>query len=357
MIVGIGVITKQEITYLLNDWYQEMRVQRVLKASQLKKEIDSKINGIEEDRDILNYYGLLNFRYEMLVGNFKEDLNESITDEQTNNLLNYYYHFFKFIYAMEVGNYSDARQYYEVAESLLIHIPDEVEKAEFNYRISTFQYYLSQPVLAIHYATKAQEFFSRHKGYEVKTGACKNVLGSACNTLGQYELAEEYLLEALDIFKKANEHSLAMRVRHNLGLLYADQGLSEVAIRHLSEAIEDYKYDTTIYLLAREHFKLNHRQEVAKYVEEGLKVCEEKYRHHFSILEAKNNHLLVDELEGVFLQAIEYFKEYDLWKDVMLYSEELAKEWFDAGNELKASTYFYMSYDAKKIFQTQGALK
>jgi response regulator aspartate phosphatase H, N terminal len=59
----VEVITKQEITKLLNDWYQEMRVQHVIKACKLKEEIDGKINRIEEDQDVLVYYSLLDFRH------------------------------------------------------------------------------------------------------------------------------------------------------------------------------------------------------------------------------------------------------------------------------------------------------
>jgi tetratricopeptide (TPR) repeat protein len=353
----VEVITKKEITKLLNDWYQEMRVQHVIKATKLKEEIDSKIDRIEEDQDILIYYSLLDFRYQMLTGDFKSDYNKSFSEQQTNNFLNYYYHFFKFIYASEIGNYSNANKHCKLAEELLIHIPDEVEKAEFNYRVGLFYYYSSQPVLAIHYATKAQEFFSKNEGYEVKTGACKNTLGMACSSLEQFELAEEYLLESLDVFSKTNEDSLSIKVRHNLGLMYADQNLSEISIRHLTEVYNKNPRIKAIYLLAREHYKIKKTQEASKYIEEGLKVCSEEYKHHLLVLKAKNDSIPVEEAEGIFVSAIEYLKKREMWKDVIMYSEELAMKWFDVGNESKASTYFHMSYEAKQIFQKKGSLK
>jgi tetratricopeptide (TPR) repeat protein len=355
--LAVDVITKQEITKLLNDWYQEMRVCHVIKAKMLKEEIDEKINRIEEDQDVLIYYSLLDFRYKMLTGDFTADLNEPISHQHTNTFLNYYYHFFKFIYATEIGNYKNAKKHYTFAEELLEFIPDEAEKAEFNYRVAVFNYRLSQHVLAIHYATKAEEFFSKHKGYEIRTGACKNVLGLACNTLAQYELAEEYLLGALDMFKKANEHSLTTLVRHNLGLLYADQDLSSVAIRHFTDAFNEDKHVTTAYLLARENFKLKRTQEASVYIEEGLKCDDKEYNHHLSILKVKNDNLPIEELEGIILQAIEYFKERVLWKDIMTYTEELAIKWFEAGNNDKASTYFHISYEARQTLRKQGALK
>nr|WP_275583709.1 tetratricopeptide repeat protein [Priestia taiwanensis] len=293
----------------------------------------------------------------MLIGDFEASLSESIAEQQTDDFLNYYYHFFKFIYATELGDYNSAREYCKLAEELLVNIPDEAEKAEFNYRVSLFYYYISQYVLSIHYATKAQEFFSQHKGYEVKIGACKNTLGMACSSLKQYELSEEYFIDALDIFQKANDPVLISRVRHNLGLLYADQNLSEIAIRHFNETIEDYKYDRTTYLLAREHFKLNNLEEVEKYIEKGLKSCNKEYRHHFLILKAKSSSFDVQELEGITLQGIEYFKKQELWNHVQEYAEDLAIQWFDIGEGTRASIYFHMSYQAKEMLQKKGALK
>jgi tetratricopeptide (TPR) repeat protein len=353
----VEVITKQEITKLLNDWYQEMRVHHVIKARKLKEEIDRKIDRIEGNRDILTYYSLLDFRYKILIEDFKADFHTPISEQQTNTFLKYYYHFFKFIYAMETGNYSDAKKYCKLAEELLVTIPDEAEKAEFHYRVAIFQYYLAQPVLAIHYATKAQEFFFQREGYEIKVGACKNLLGMACITLEQYELAEEYLLEALDVFKDTDESLLIVKVRHNLGLLYADQDLSEIAIRHLTEVLRENRRIKATYILARENFKLNRTQEASTYIEEGLKLDHEQYNYHFSILKAKNNCVPIEELEGIIGQAIEYFKKQELWKNVYLYTEELANKWYDVGNESKASTYFRISYEARKTLKKLGALK
>ncbi|HDR3524347.1 tetratricopeptide repeat protein [Bacillus cereus group sp. MYBK12-2] len=356
--MNTDVVAKSHITKLLNDWYQEMRVQHVIRAGQLKKEIDSKIDKIEEDQDILIYYSLLDFRYKMLTGDFEKDLSDfESMSEQTDNFLKYYYHFFKFIYATEVGNYSNAKKHCELAEQLLASVPDEAEKAEFNYRVALFHYYSSQPILAVHYATKAQEFFAKNKGYEVKTGACKNTLGMSCISLGQFELAEEYLISALNTFTKTDERASMLKVRHNLGLLYADQDLSELAIRHLAEVFKEDQHIKTNYLLAREHYRLNHHEEAGRYIAKGLESCDKEYYYHFSILKGLNENDHVTKLENVVSEAISYFKHQELWKDVQFYAEELAAKWYDIGDEGNASKYFHMSYEAKKILKKRGSLK
>ena len=89
--------------------------------------------------------------------------------------------------------------------------------------------------MGIKCASKAEEIFSKHTGCEINVALCKNILGGACVQLQQFELAEEYFTSAIDILQKQNEETLILRVRNNLGWLYASQNLSSLAIRHLSE--------------------------------------------------------------------------------------------------------------------------
>ena len=42
-------------------------------------------------------------------------------------------------------------------------------------------------------------------------------------------------MSSLDILKKQNEEELMLRVRHSLGVMYAEQNLSDLALRYLSE--------------------------------------------------------------------------------------------------------------------------
>ncbi|PFV30540.1 hypothetical protein COL00_32260, partial [Bacillus cereus] len=67
--MNVQVVTKEYITNLLNKWYQEMRSQNIVKAQEMKQEIDMKIRHIE-DENILLHYSLLVFRYNMLSADF-----------------------------------------------------------------------------------------------------------------------------------------------------------------------------------------------------------------------------------------------------------------------------------------------
>lgn len=49
--LSTSIVMKSQIIRLLNDRFQEIRLQHVSRAEELKKEIDSKINNIEEDQE------------------------------------------------------------------------------------------------------------------------------------------------------------------------------------------------------------------------------------------------------------------------------------------------------------------
>ncbi|MFC3783132.1 Rap family tetratricopeptide repeat protein [Bacillus chungangensis] len=356
--MSVEVITKEDITKLLNDWYVEMCSHHVIKARKLKEEIDKKINNIEPDQEILIYYSLLEFRYKILIEDFEHHLNEDlIISEETDKFLQFYYHFFKFIYAMEIGNYSNAKKHCECADKLLEFIPDEAEKAEFNYRISVFYYHIGQRVEAVNFASKAKQFFSKNPGYEVKLAASENILGMAYTRLRKFELAEKHLIASLNIFQELDEKSLILKVNHNLGMLYADQNFSELAIRYLSESFNVGEKYKTSFLLAREHYKIGNKKEATTYIEKGLKACNKEYIHHFNILKALNDQIPIDQLEEVIKNAIEYFKSEDLWSFVKDYAQELAIRLFDINNYKKSSEYFILSYKAGEKLLEWGKLK
>ncbi|MED3463754.1 tetratricopeptide repeat protein [Bacillus thuringiensis] len=352
----------EQITKLLNDWYQEIRAQHIIKAKQLKQKIEKEINNIEEDQNLLLYYSLIDLRYKILTNDYadREQSLEKIEQlkEHTNNFLDYYYHFFKVMHAMKTGNYSETQKYYDIAEKLLEEIPDEVEKAEFNYAVATFYYHTHQALLATQYANKAKSFFSGKLGYEIKTGACENTLGMACITLREFSVAEEYLLSAINKFEKHSENKLALIVRYNLGLLYADQNLSELAIRYLLESFENQEDDyKTMFLLAQEYYKLKQTNTVNTYIEKGLNVCNQEYKIHFLFLQALNNKLSTEQLEKVMLDAIPYFEKQNLWKYIQDYTEELAIRFYEEKNKDKSNEYFYKSYKAKRNLLERESLK
>ncbi|HDX9576673.1 TPA: tetratricopeptide repeat protein [Bacillus pseudomycoides] len=363
----------EKITQLLNEWYIEIRSRQINNAHRLKEQIDVQIERLKEeeqesmqDQNLLLYYSLLDFRYNYLIDNLgvsKDSFNtiESF-DVPTDNFLSYYYHFFKAIHYDAIGNHIIAKNHYYKAESLLQYIPDEVEKAEFYYKLG-YAYYENQQILqAIKEVTKAKDMFSNHSGYEANVAFCDNILGLACIKLREWSLAEEHLTSAMDRFQKIREEKFILMVRHNLGWMYSNQNLSNLALRYLSEVVEKSpNHYKAIFAKALEHYKLKETDITSELIEKGLEICtdfkNEGYRHHFVILKALNEKIVAEKLETIILRGISYFKREELYDHIQEYEEKLAIKFYEEDQHTKASQYFYASSQSRQKSLDKGALK
>ncbi|QWG51481.1 tetratricopeptide repeat protein [Bacillus mycoides] len=370
--MNIPVKGSEQVTKQLNEWYQAMLQQQLSKATNLKQEIDKNIDVLKQESNKmlqeknLLYYFLLDFRYKTLVDRFsitKRSFDEIDSFKiPTDGFLSYYYHFCKAVYATILKDYKEAKKYYEKAEFFLKDVPDEIEQAEFQSKLALFYHNNNEPLLAVHYATISKDIFSKHQGYESNTASCENTIGMSCVSLKQFEQAEEHLNSALNLLQKNNEERLISFVRHNLGWLYANQNLSELAIRHLSEVTEKIpNHFKAVFLQAREYSKLSETNVSSILIEKGLKLCleveNEEYTHHFNILKALNNNVTIEELKRVIVIGISYFKEENLSYYVEEYAEVMAARLYEMCDYKTSSEYFCLSLEARKTNVAKGALK
>ncbi|KEK23545.1 histidine kinase [Bacillus gaemokensis] len=364
--MNIQIKGNEQVTQLLNEWYVEIRSRHLEKATNLKQQVGIKVNEIKESSELLQHYLLLDFRYNFLIDNlgvFKDSFNKiDSLGVPTNSSLAYYYHFFKAIHSNAIGEYNLAKEHYEKAEALLRHISDELEHAEFYYKLATFRYHVYQALLAITHVTKAKEIFSKYNGNELNLAFCNNLYGLACIHLREWELAEEHLTSAMDTFQKIDEKKFITMVKHNLGLMYGSQDHSAVAIRYLSEVIENSpNHYKAIFIKAREHFKLGETNIASELIEKGLDVCtslgNKQYQYRFGILREMNKKVPAQELEKLILVGMDYFKKEQLWEYIQEYTEVVAVQYHNEGNFEQGSKYFYLSYEAKKEIHKKEALK
>lgn len=363
--LNTSVFTNQNTYKLLNDWYHLIISQKYKEAATMKKEIDERKEELKDDKNLLLYYSLLDFRYKVLTNGLgiTKDSFEEIEAVYTpsDNLLMFYYHFFKGIHRTSISSFVKAREEYEKAEQLLNSISDEIELGEFYYRVAAFNNYTYKPLKVIKFGNMALDIFEKHPGHEINVGLCKNLLGGICVHLDQYEESEEYFTAAIDILQKKNASELILRVRNNLGWLYASQNLSTLAIRHLSAVIEgmpnNYK---AILLLSREYHKLGEKEQVSELVNKGLEICgenDELYKHHFNILKEMNLNVSTKNIEKAILEGIAYFDKEELYEYTREYTEKLALCFYKEGDPVKASEYFHMQHQAKEKKNEKGALK
>lgn len=359
--------SNEQMMDLFTRWYKEIRLQNLQEAHKLKYDVDDQLDLIKKDAVQLSFYYLLNIRYYLLIDKLSEA--EKIMKQfegfykKNGELINYYYHFFKALLLSNRRKYAEAKEYYITAESLLKYVEDELEEAEFHYSLANFYYYIRQPLLAVHYALKAKEVFAKYDDYKIKIAGCENILGLSYTTIKYFEEAEEHFLLALDIVLKHQHEQLALLVRYNLGLMYADQPtLSKVAIRYLHEVYETgYQLHKSTYLLAREYFKIGDTETADRFLREGLNICREtnneEYLHHLTILDKLNHAANEEELESAVKEGMAYFNKEGLFGFVQDYAEQLAAYFHEKGKYDKSSHYFYLAHEAKQKLLEKGALK
>ncbi|MFJ8528394.1 tetratricopeptide repeat protein [Bacillus sp. NPDC094106] len=361
-----GVLSNESLIKLLDEWYREIRKQNMDLATKLKNEVENSMKNIDSNADLLFYYHLLEFRHAVLTNgiNISKDSFSKIDEFEipSDNLLSYYYHLFKAIHSTFLFNVPEAQKHFDEAYKRLKDIPDKLEKAEFHYRISVLYHHNNQSILAIQNAWKAKEIYEEHSGNELNIASCENAFASSCVHLKQFEQAEESYNTAINILQKANKDMLVLRIRNNLGWLYASQNLSELAIRHLSEVSEKIpNHFKAIFLQAREYYKLKEGNIAEELIEKGTLICNglgnEEYKWHFAVLRELNTGTSIEETEEVIKSGLAYFEKESLWEYVQEYSEMLAVKYYSVDNHLKASHYFYKAHEAKKELDKKGALK
>ncbi|PQQ47593.1 aspartate phosphatase [Bacillus thuringiensis] len=364
------ILNNEEVTKLLNDWYKVILSKQITKATKMKEEIDEKIsvlmleqNRDSQDQNLLLYYSLLDYSYKVLInksyishGDF--DAVEKLTTKAIDDYLKYYYHFYKAVHNTMIANFMEAMEQFEEAARLLEYIPSDIERAEFNYKLGELYYHLQQPLLTIKHVMKAKDIYKKHEDYIIHQIECDTILGLASVTLSQFEQGEELFVKCLDMAKKHNCTRLVTLIQYNLGFLYAKQGISATAIRHLMEVYSSERpYHKTVFLLAREYFKVNEIEKAYEFLLQGFELADVEYTHHFRILQAQYDKNCKQSLEAAVTDGLSYFESQKSYGFVEEYSGVLAKKFYQEGNYEKASKYFNISHDAKRLLQKGSALK
>lgn len=171
--------------------------------------------------------------------------------------------------------------------------------------------------------------------------------------IGQFEEAETYLDEAIRITRELEDHFFEAQLLHNFGLLHAQSGKSEEAVSKLEEALQNEEYARSayyyhsVYLLIRELFKINKKDQALCYyqeVKEKLaaepnRICEAKIDILYAIY-AKGGHAETFHLCKQHMDDLMSEKEYDSVRELSILAGERYREY-----ELyKEAAHFFMKH-------------
>jgi response regulator aspartate phosphatase C len=360
------VMPQKEIGEQLKAWNHALLEQDFDKAEDIHKSIAHVFAALMDHDQHHLFYLLLEVRSYLMKEQFSlakaslSNIHPHLLDEAGM----FYYHFFRGMILSSENNNLDALSQYKKAEEYLLYIEDDAEKAELYYKISGIYYYLVHSWESIEYLQKAKELFGNLKGFEKRIASCIVLLGLNCIDIRQYEQAEVELLNALDLAKKMDDVKFKIYVYHSLGLFYANQNHSAIAIRYLSEIINLSKKHGNLrilFLLAQEYCKLGNKEEALPYYEEGIllsqKTDDEEYKIKFRVLYDLYFQDDPKISEDTLDMGIKYFRENKKWYTVQKYSEMLAVRYHKDKKYKQASHYYSIFVEAFNKINEMGALK
>ncbi|MCY8989695.1 Rap family tetratricopeptide repeat protein [Bacillus atrophaeus] len=281
----LNKIPSLEVANVLNDWYVAIRKLQVDKSIEFAEKAKAMTDEMEEDQELLIYYSLLEHRHKILLydlrGTIIPDRDKHVSDSfhnaKTSELTDYYFFLFEAMYEASNSNYDVAIGLYREAEQKLSAIPDDIERAEFYFKMAWLYYRLDQHVLSLRYIRDALAIYKEKPDYNKKQALSLFLLAGNCTETGHYEKAESYYNEAENMIKLINDPFLEAQLHHNKGILYSHWGKSALSITHLEKALthsdyykSEYYYNSS-FMLIKELCIIGDRSRAQTILTEGRK--------------------------------------------------------------------------------------
>jgi len=349
---------------LYDEWF-EVRLKDIDKLEEIKSKIDSIVKHIKGYIFTHPEYWLISLGHDVILENLSEaavslDQLEKLGTDKLNDKQKYYYYLFKACYLLLKGEYKIALDKFHIAAHKLVHVPNRIEKAEFFLKLGTIYYHIRKTIESIHYISNALNLFKTENGYDRRIATCEIALGLNSVNLHQWEEAEERFYNALNYANKDN--SMRSLIYHDLGLLYAEQNMSKAAIHWLTESISgnspNYK---TIYLIAREYYKLGKINEAENWLKKGLNIAQKEnlptYQIRFNLLKVLYTESDKEMTEKTLKEGINHFLNENDWNYVEEYSKYLADYYAANQKYQEAVQYYQLMIKAQNKISELGALK
>lgn len=343
----------ETVAQKLNEWYKVIKQNNIEKAIEMKEEIIRVLPDMVKNQDVLLYFNLLDSRFNLLIENYNasgeiiDDLDSDSLEASTDNMIQYYFFFFSGMYQFYKKNFTEAINFYRRAERSVALIPDEVERAEFNYQIAKAYYEIHQNWFSLNHAEKALESFLASDNYAHKAAATQMII--ACNQLDlfRYTDAESLFKKSIRMATK-NEEKYAQALGHyNLGICYERQekldlarDSFEIALDILEEQESKMSTLRATYMLTRVLLKKGLYEDADYWYQKGLDLSselnEKTYAAKLSIIYS----IYRDRNESSLDKGLEQLRKEKLWSDVADLTINAARHFKKEDCLYLASKYF-----------------
>ncbi|QRL08736.1 response regulator aspartate phosphatase [Bacillus velezensis] len=366
------LISSSKVGVKINEWYKYIRMFSVPDAEVLKSEVEQEINAMEENQDLLLYYSLMCFRHQLMLDYLEpktmneerpeiSDLLEKIESSQAKlkGILEYYFNFFRGMYEFEEYEYLKAISFYKQAEKKLSLVADEIERAEFHYKVAEIYYHMKQTHMSMHHIVQAIESYRAHETYSVREIQCSFVIG-----LNYLDM--EYPEKAIPHFQKAYKKALEIDMPRLAGSALYNLGISSFSEEKFDEAIEYFKEGVLIYeqngyehanrlldilfMLAKTNFKVNKKTDGTAAYKHGLSLAKNLNDEVLTKMFDSLNALYIDDNKETLNEILAYLEFKTMFSDVEDLATDAAK-YYTKNEDHKAAGLFYekVLYAQKQI--------
>ncbi|NPC92876.1 tetratricopeptide repeat protein [Bacillus sp. WMMC1349] len=335
-------IPSESVASKMNEWYSMIRRNNVTEAEFLKAEIQKDIEEMEEDQTVIEYYLLIDFRHKIMLKDLKPHQARDIKDSlfiveknkekiqqrsQVDEMINYYFWFFKGMYEFKQKNFNIAITYYRIAEQTLSVVTDEIERAEFYYKMAEIYYHLNQNYLSMNYITMAFDTFKAYETLIEKKIFCYFVMAGNKMDCMRHEEALEPFQKALSEAKKTQSKYLLSSALFNVGNCYFYLNKFSEAYEYIERSLKIFEEEEYAYI-PKAIFQLMYVCIKQKNYSEALSLYKKGIEYTHS-LEDKQHEAQLNILKGVYLEesnhnivdeGFDYLESKHLYADV----EELA---------------------------------
>lgn len=360
----------------INEWYTHIRQFHVLEAERVKREVEREIEDMEEDQDLLLYYSLMEFRHRVMldyIKPLKEDpsqpeFSELLEDIEGNQykltgLLDYYFNFFRGMYEFKQKMFLNAMMYYKRAEKNLALVSDDIEKAEFAFKMAEIFNNLKQTYVSMSYAVQALETYQSYETYNVRRIQCEFVIAGNYDDMQYPERALPHLELALDLAKQEGNPRLISSALYNLGNCYEKMGDLSKAAEYFETSVSicrSEKFDNlphSIYSLTQVLYKQNTTAEAEKQYRLGLSIAREYNDELFVNLFQFLHALYGKEMDNASVRrTFDFLEEHMLYPYVEELAHDAAKFYMKHGQPEKALTFYEKMVHAQKQIQRGDCL-